>query len=214
MASDAPPASTNPAPMILGIISTILGVIGSILSFIPCLFILGMPIGGFGLLLGGIGLIVALVTKQGMVLPIIGSLFCVLSLVIGGIWIGIGAYVGNEANKEMEADRKAVREAAAPVKITAVELAKQYSGNRAGADATYKGKVLEITGEVFTVEKPGLYPVVQLKTADPLRQIACNFEKDQSTPALALTPGKNVTIRGKFEGELILEYKLAYCIVK
>lgn len=209
------PASKNVAPMVLGIISIVLGVIGSILSLIPCCgLFFGMPLGGIGLLLAVIGVIVALVSKQGMVLPIVGALLSVLSLLIGLAWIGFGVYAGNEANKQAEADRKAVREAAAPTTITAVELGKKYTENGVSADTKYKNQILEVSGEVVSVDDIGIYTTVRLKTDDVTRPIMCNFDKDQSGQALALKAGKQATIRGKFEGQLLNQLTMRYCVVK
>lgn len=209
MASNAP-KSNNPAPMILGIISIVLGVVGSIISLVPCCgFIVGMPVGGFGLLLGVIGLIVGMVSKQGMVLPILGSVFSVLSLIIGGLWIGYLGYTSNRSANQI----RAVRDATAPTVVSAVELQNQYSDNNVAADTKYKGQVLEVSGEVVDRKNSVVFYEVRLKTGAATLPISCQFNSEETPQAQSLSPGQKVTIRGLCEGQVV-GLTLRHCIVK
>lgn len=208
---------SNDAPKsvsVLGIISLVFGIIGTILSAIPCMFVVGMPVGGLGLLLGLIGLAVSIIGKsQGVVLPILGTVFSLLALAIGGAWIGFGAYAVNEANKQIEADRKAVREATAPVAVTASELRKKYSENMMTADGKYKGQILEISGQVSHVNEFGLSPEVLLK-ADGGQDVKCAFDQQEVNMTRGLMPGQQVKIRGKCDGLVLGQLTLKHCITK
>jgi hypothetical protein len=205
--ASAAPTSSNPAPMILGIISIVLGVIGSIISMTCCGLVIGMPIGGVGLLLGAIGLIIALVNKQGMVLPILGTTFSVLSLIIGGAWLVAGAYKANQIAKQEEADRNAVRDAVSAPAVTAEDLGAAYSADEKSADAKYKDKVLDVTGEVVTFDNQSLH----LRTNNALTQVICIFDDDSVTRRPDLVVGKRVTLRGKLEGQTLFQLPLKHC---
>jgi len=205
--SDYDPAPTK-GVSVLGIISLVLGIVGSLISLIPCIgMVVGGPIAGVGLLLGVIGLIVSLAGKQsGVGFPIAGSAVSLLGLCIAGVWLAISTLwvknVGEEVkaqSEKMAQERQEIREG--PVtKVTAAELYKEYKANALAADGKYKGKVLEVTGQVERVDEEGFTAKVELKTDEDGETVDCEFSLDQKVDLMALKPGDEVKIRGKGTG--------------
>lgn len=81
------------------------------------------------------------------------------------------------------------------IKITAVDLVKEYTANDTLSNKKYLGKSLEITGEVDEIDKKnGLN--VTLKTSDPNYVVSCKM-KDST---IVLTKSQKVTIVGFCSG--------------
>lgn len=204
--SDYDPAPTK-GVSVLGIISLVLGILGSLISLIPCVGVVGLPVAGIGLLLGVIGLIVAMTGKQsGVGFPIAGSAVSLLGLCIAGAWLAIMGLIGKQAHDEaqaqiqkLEQERQEIRTGPA-TKVTAAALYKEYNANALAADSKYKGKVLEVTGQVERVDDEGFTATVELKTDMDGDTVDCKFSSDQKNDLIALNPGAKVTIRGKGTG--------------
>jgi hypothetical protein len=205
--SDYDPAPTK-GVSVLGIISLVMGILGSIISLVPCIgMFVGGPVAGIGLLLGVIGLIVSLTGKQsGVGFPIAGSAVSLLGLCIAGAWLAISTLwvknVGDELKaqgEKIERERQEIRTGPA-TKVTAAALYKEYNANALAADSKYKGKVLEVTGQVERVDDEGLTATVELKTDVEGETVDCKFALNQKTELIALKPGAKVTIRGKGTG--------------
>jgi hypothetical protein len=94
------------------------------------------------------------------------------------------------------------------VTLTAVDLAKDFEADKDAADKRYKGKLLQVTGEVREVlpASGGKTPVLLAGTpraADggPGRNIQALF--DEKTAGLGgVTPGKKITVTGKCQGDV------------
>jgi hypothetical protein len=92
--------------------------------------------------------------------------------------------------------------------VTAVDLAKEFDADKAAADKRYKGKLLQVEGEVREVlpASGGKTPVLLAgtpKAADggPGRNIQALF--DEKTAGLGgVTPGKKITVTGKCQGDV------------
>ena len=193
---------------VLGIISLVIGILGAIISLIPCIgMFVGGPIAGIGLLLGVIGLIVSLKGKQsGVGFPIAGSAVSLLGLCIAGVWLAITTLWVKNVKEEVQVqsakvaqERQEIREGPAS-KVTASTLYKEYNANALAADGKYKGKVLEVSGQVERVDEEGFTATVELKTEQDGETVDCEFALDQKTKLMALKPGDQVTIRGKGTG--------------
>lgn len=90
------------------------------------------------------------------------------------------------------------------VSVKATDLYADYKANQVAADGKYKGKLLEITGEVDTIGKDVLDTLyVTLKGDAYFGNVQCYFP-DSAADALAkLKSGDNVVIQGKGDGYLM-----------
>lgn len=89
---------------------------------------------------------------------------------------------------------------APPIPLTAEQLQRAYDDNAIGADAKYRGKVLDLTGDVARVVRVGLGRARVELVADRNSEIDCEFVDDLDALA-ALSPGDAVVIRGTCRGE-------------
>ena len=105
----------NGAALGLGVTSLALGILGVLFNFIFCCgWIAALPCAGLGLVFGIAGLVVALVSKRGgLGLPIAGISTCVVGFVLAGLWVALLGYIGNEAEKQCQAEREEIAQALA-----------------------------------------------------------------------------------------------------
>lgn len=97
------------------------------------------------------------------------------------------------------------------VKITAKELMDAYNENGVKADNEYKGKILEVTGIVDTIDKDILDTVyVTIGTGAQFEwNVQCYFKDEgEIAKAAELSPGEEVTIIGECDGKAILNVDL------
>lgn len=97
------------------------------------------------------------------------------------------------------------------VKISATDLYESYKSNEISANERFKGKTLEVTGEVENVDETlGSY-YVHLKADEILGQVSCKLrDKGQ---AASLAAGQMVTVVGKGDGKLGFP-RVTDCVVK
>jgi hypothetical protein len=177
---------------VLGLLSLLGGVCSLFLSFVPCIGALAIIGGVIGLLLGGIGLQVARTSKQGKGLPMAGLIVNVLSMAVAGIWIVILAYAARNA-KTTDVDT------ADPIPISAAQLCREYESNTVRADEMYKGKVVEVTGQVKKVSKERVgRTTVEVGGRDDT--VDCDFGSASQADLAGIELGQTVTIRGKCKG--------------
>jgi hypothetical protein len=161
-------------------------------SFMPCVGALALFTGGIGLVLGGIGLLVAGGSNHGKGLPISGIVVNVVSMLIAVAWLGLLANLSSIArNEEVETGDA--------LKISAGQLCREYNANIVNADERYKGKVLEVTGQVKLVSKERIGRItVELGSRDD--SVDCDFGSSTRSELAGIENGQTVTIRGKCKG--------------
>ncbi len=189
---------------ILGVLSVIGGILSLIVAFIPCVGTMSIGTGVIGLVLGGIGLLVAGGSNHGKGFPIAGIIVNLLSIIVAVVWLVVLAGMSKsnaDAIKEVES--------ADAIKISASDLSKEYNTNVVKADATYKDKVVEVTGKVKLVskERPGRI-TVEIGSSDT---IDCDFGSATQSELAGIDIGQSVTIRGKVKG---LDRKSGYVILE
>jgi Sec-independent protein translocase protein TatA len=104
--------------------------------------------------------------------------------------------------KAKEEEAKEAREKANPLIVSAKELLDAYETNPVAADNKYKGKWLEVAGEVDAIDKVVKIDVTlkdQGRTKP--RGLKCEFEDNQQATVAQLKPGDKVTIKGKCLGK-------------
>ena len=97
------------------------------------------------------------------------------------------------------------------MKVTAEKIIEDYKDNGVAADATYKGKLVEITGTVKTIDKDVLQtPYISLESYEYaiVDHVQCMFPKSSETELASVTKGQKITLRGTVAnklGNLIVE---------
>jgi hypothetical protein len=202
---------------VLGILSLVLGVIGVVISFFPCVgWFVALPFALVGLILGFIGLFVARGYNQGIGLPIAGTSFSGLAVLICAAWVVLFGLIGFRASQEakrLEQERQqeeALVRSAPGTPVTAENLVKEYDEDEQAADARYKGKVLDVTG---TVQRVDFFPTVSLKSGNQGDSVSCRILNEQEMAARALVPGAKVRVRGICEGKTAFSVSLKSCII-
>lgn len=116
--------------------------------------------------------------------------------------------VSDQAEKEKEEFEKAEA-----IKVTAAELAAAYKKNEVAADEKYKGKKIEITGTVESIDSgAGDEPRVQLEGGEMFITVTLqDIPKDE---AKKLSKGDKVKAVCKGDGEIIGFPKLKDCKLK
>ena len=196
---------------ILGVLSLIQGILALLVSFIPCIGAFAIIGGVLGLLLGGIGLIVAGKSNHGKGLPIAGMIVSVISMIISGIWIvfmaGVSAItpatftmptVPSPTTKMENASKPPIT--ADAVKVEAAKLARDYAAGAAKADSTYKGKTLDVSGVITTVDGADKTAIVVQIKSGMLKPVEIRLTPDASKGAGSLKKGSYATFRGTCAG--------------
>ncbi|MEM1358015.1 MAG: hypothetical protein AAGF89_07445 [Bacteroidota bacterium] len=96
-----------------------------------------------------------------------------------------------------------IRAAPTELTINAGSLFADFSEDEEGANATYVGKVIEVSGQLNAIDQDeaGAY---QLKLAvdDPLGQVICSLAPGENNPLGSASIGSTTTIKGVCTGYL------------
>ena len=217
---------------VVGVVSLIMGSVAVLVSLLPFLGAIAIIPAVLALGLGVVGVVVAKKSRgrQSTGFPVAGIGVSSVAVVISLGWIVYWQVLAKRADREWEevglgnatreqkealrelgrqrqaSEEKAmarVRAAAAPPRVTALELADAYDRDSDQADAVYKDKVLDVTGIVDEVDVEGRPDefTVFLKTRDD-EAIGCTFYWSEATKARLqrLRPGTPVVIRGICDG--------------
>ncbi|MBK6290135.1 MAG: hypothetical protein IPF59_00050 [Ignavibacteria bacterium] len=132
-------------------------------------------------------------------------------LIVGVVVIGIASQSGKKDSATGEATAQIStsgssstasekpREVAA-IKVSAKEYYEAYDGNEVAADGKFKDKIIEISGEVESVEKTLGTVYVALKGADMFGQVRCALEDESG--AASISKGSVVTLVGTGDGKM------------
>lgn len=123
---------------------------------------------------------------------------------------------GDEDTKEVKSDATAVAEPAEEaIVVTANELFEAYQNNEVAADQKYKGKSLEVTGTVASIDSGvGDKAIVQLTTSNQFMPIAAQGDKKFTEHAATISKGDEVTLDCKGDGEVAGFVQLGKCTFK
>jgi hypothetical protein len=93
--------------------------------------------------------------------------------------------------------------AAAEIRVSAVDLCKEYEANVVAADEKYRGKVIVVSGQIEDIGKTlGDTPELTL-ASNHLKGVVCQFFNDQKPRFADVSKGKTVSIKGKCAGKVI-----------
>lgn len=131
---------------------------------------------------------------------------------VAKLLVGLSALLGDARAEERAPDPPAARAAAggeprqepAPAAYPAVtpdRLLEEYLRNEVAADATYRGRVVEVTGEVARVRKDFADRIrVELRTWRPEGSVEIGFGDEWAAVVAGLAPGQLVTAAGTVSG--------------
>lgn len=92
------------------------------------------------------------------------------------------------------------------ISVTAIKLGSDYKQNEVAADATYKDKLLEISGTVDTIGKDVMdTPYISFAGAsqyEVLDRVQCMFTKSDEVALAKVTKGQQITLRGTLSSKL------------
>jgi hypothetical protein len=88
--------------------------------------------------------------------------------------------------------------------VDAVKLWKDYDANEVAADGIYKGKILQVTGTVASIDKDFLDDIVlHLKSPNQFENTMATLKKSETSKAAALSKGSKVTLLCKGKGRIL-----------
>lgn len=99
------------------------------------------------------------------------------------------------------------------VKVTSAKLFADYQANEVAADNVYKGKQLEVTGTVNSIDKDFLDDIVlQIKTSNPFLPIGARIHESMAGKAAALRKGQKLTLICEGHGAVMTAPQLGDCV--
>lgn len=119
------------------------------------------------------------------------------------IGVGVGYYMWNKPHPKTEDH--------AGIKVTAMDLYKEFTTNEEASKKKYLNQYIDVSGEVSEIEKKqDSTLMVVLKTDDPLNAIQCSIRDKGVTTTI----GAQVAIRGKYSGyDQMTGVSLTECIL-
>ena len=196
---------------ILGVLSLIQGILALLVSFIPCIGAFAIIGGVIGLLLGVIGLIVAGKSNHGKGLPIAGIIVSIISMIIAGIWILFMAGMSTVTPPTLTMPTVTISTTSMPttstpstgaVKVEAAKLLEDYADDEDKANKTYKGKTLEVSGVMTTVNSADKKAVVVRMQIESGKEkfVEIRLTPEASKLAGDLKKGQKATFKGTCAG--------------
>jgi hypothetical protein len=118
--------------------------------------------------------------------------FMVLLLVIivlAGVWYGYKLYTGKVPS---------LTEVKADAKVTATDLIAAFEKDSASANKEYLGKILEVSGNIKSVEKESA--TFSLGASEGNSSVRCSVDSAFVKDIASLNPGSTITIKGNCTG--------------
>lgn len=108
----------------------------------------------------------------------------------------------NEENKTIvtENDQLPKTQPIQVITATVEEILKVYETNEIVADEALKGKTVQLTGEIKSIEKVFGDGVIHLKGTNNFNYARCYIKDSEMKKAAKLMPNTTVTIVGRFDG--------------
>jgi hypothetical protein len=120
-------------------------------------------------------------------------------IVIGLLAAAIGGFVAYKMWNKPHADASDME----GIKVTAVELYKAFETNEQQANATYVGKVLEISGSIAELENADSVARVVFSVPDAtFGSVRVSLDKRYADEIKSLAPSQNIIVKGFCSGFL------------
>lgn len=99
--------------------------------------------------------------------------------------------------------------------VTAEKLFAAYQANEVAADNRYKGKALEVTGTVQSIEKSMFDSIlVHLVTPNEFMPVYANMDNSMAEPAASLRKGQKIALLCEGAGAIGNAPQLTDCLIK
>ncbi|PNK60151.1 OB-fold protein [Psychrobacter sp. FDAARGOS_221] len=139
-------------------------------------------------------------------------------LIILVVLIVIAIFTGNDDTETStsSADTQSAEEVVEEtIPVTANELFDAYQNNEVAADKQYKGKLLEVSGTVASIDS-GIsdQAIVQLATSNEFMSVAAEGDDTFTDTAATLSKGENVTMVCNGAGEIAGFVQLDKCVMQ
>ena len=119
-------------------------------------------------------------------------------VIIGGISSAIGG--GNKSKTATAPAASSVatqQPKAAPMVVTADKLVEDLKSNALNASDTYKGKYVEVTGQLSTIDSSGKYfSINPMDGSFSLTNVLCNITPEQKATVSKFTSKQKLTVTG------------------
>lgn len=103
---------------------------------------------------------------------------------------------------------------AAALKVSAKKLHQDYEDNEAAADDVYKGKQLEVSGKIASIDKDAFdNTIVWLKGKDEFNRVMAKMSEAEAPKAKALKKGQSVTVSCQGSTRIIGSPTLDSCAI-
>lgn len=136
-----------------------------------------------------------------------------------GEWIGIGIVclitfaVFSEGNKTTETKSSSAPTETA-INVTSTQMAQAYDQNEAKGDALYKGKLLNVTGVVTSIDKDLTdNTVIMLNGLNDFQSVHAEVKESEESKAIDLRKGERITVQCRAKGEVIGSPMLDECTI-
>jgi len=110
-----------------------------------------------------------------------------------------------QTNTQQPASQQQAKQAPPAEQVVTVspeQIAKDYKANEVAADNKYKGKLVQVSGEVDKIGKDitdTMYVVIKGDSSN-FTDVQCFFNKDKADQLAQLQKGQSLTIKGKCNG--------------
>lgn len=130
-----------------------------------------------------------------------------------GVLFGLMIIFGTDSSNSGGADSNATQPAEEVVTATSKEIAAAYDGNEARGDALYKGKLIQLTGKVNSVNKDVANNTVLILAGNKMFQsVHATLDDTEEQTAINVQKGQSVTLRCRGSGEVIGSPMLKDCV--
>jgi len=114
-------------------------------------------------------------------------------------------------------DTKPAETIVAPIKVTSIELSKAYEENEVAADEKYKGKMLEASGKITSIDNGIADNELIVRLSDgkyDMSTTSCYMNASEKEKVVALKKGQQVTLIGEGNSATLGSPVLKECTVK
>ena len=118
-------------------------------------------------------------------------LILLVIVILAGGWYAYRAYTGKV---------KSLTEVKSDISITATDLISAFEKDTATANKQYMGKVIEVTGNVKSVEKEEGAATLSLGESGTMSSVRCSMDTSFIQKAASIQEGSAITIKGACTG--------------
>jgi len=111
---------------------------------------------------------------------------------------------GNTQTTTVTPDVQETKPVEPTIKVTAIDLYNEFENNSVAAEAKYKGKRIEVTGTINSIENGLSRPYISLQSNNPyISSVYCYFDKSDASMVVSLQKNQKVTLSGSVSDSII-----------